>query len=113
MTNDRFLTFVPADRTGIDLNFQPIKEKPLKLEVGYERIFLQNRPGIGEMETDGYNLLRSTISYAYEMDKSKLEIGLSGFNLLNETYIDHISILRTFNVTNPGINGMLNVRYSF
>ena len=63
--------------------------------------FLQDRPGIGEQNTEGYNLLRATLSYAFQMDKRKLELGLSGFNLLNEAYVDHISILRAFNVTSP------------
>lgn len=113
LTNEGFLTFVPADRAGVDFRYQPLKEKPFNVELGYERVFLQDRPGIGEQNTEGYNLLRATLSYAFQMDKRKLELGLSGFNLLNEAYVDHISILRAFNVTSPGINVMLNIRYTF
>ncbi|MCC5922460.1 MAG: TonB-dependent receptor [Crocinitomicaceae bacterium] len=113
ITNSGFLTFVPADRAGLDIRFQPFKDSPFNIEMGYERVFLQSRPGTGEQQTEGYNLLRSTLSYAFIMDKRKLELGISGFNLLNESYIDHISILRAFDVTSPGINVMLNLRYTF
>ena len=39
LTNEGFLTFVPADRAGVDFRYQPLKEKPFNVELGYERVF--------------------------------------------------------------------------
>lgn len=113
LTSDDNLTFVPADRIGIAPSFRPIKEKPLNIKLGYDYVFQQNRPGIGENSTSGYHLVNAQIQYAFEFNTKKLEIGLSGFNLLNQVYFDHISILRAFEITSPGVNAMLNVRFSF
>lgn len=113
INNNENLTFIPADRTGIKVNYQPLKTTALSVFAQYDHVFEQNRPGDGEQRTTGYNLVQAGIKYEAKFNNKFFTIGVTGFNLLNETYIDHISILRAFNVTNPGRNIMVNLQFRF
>jgi iron complex outermembrane receptor protein len=111
LNNDQNLTFIPADRVGLSINYQPLKKDALTIFAGYDRVFEQARPGEGEESTSGYNLVQAGIKYVANWKGKQFTLGITGFNLLNETYIDHISILRAFNITNPGRNIMLNLQF--
>jgi iron complex outermembrane receptor protein len=45
--------------------------------------------------------------------KSTVEINLSVNNLLNETYISHLSALKIDDIPNPGRNVMLGFNFNF
>lgn len=112
--NNTPLTFIPADRIGIQINYKPIAQRKLNAFVRNQLVFVQNRPGIGELTTNGYNLLDLGISYSWDIKKHhKLNFGITCFNALNRTYIDHISMLRTFEITAPGRNVMANIQWRF
>lgn len=113
LENNENLTFIPADRIGAKASYQPLEKKPLEMFVRNQYIFRQNRPGFGESETVGYNLLDVGVNYQAKVGRHKLTIGLTAFNLLNQTYFDHISILRAFEITAPGRNVMLNLQWQF
>lgn len=113
LVNDGPLTFIPADRMGAQITAQPFKEKSFEVFARNQYIFRQNRPGLGESETAGYNLLDFGMRYTLKLGEQRLNFGLTVFNLLNQTYFDHISILRAFEVTAPGRNAMINVQWRF
>jgi iron complex outermembrane receptor protein len=73
----------------------------------------QKRIGINEEATSGYALLNFGIRKKFNLENNQLETGVRVYNALNETYVDHMSILRTFNVSSPGRNFMLNLKYNF
>ena len=107
------LTFIPADRIGVGVKYFPFENIPLEVMGGYDLVFTQNRPGFNEVSTNGYNLVKASVKYTASFNNHKVAIGVTGFNLLNETYVDHISILRAFNVTHPGRNIMINIQWQF
>lgn len=113
LKNNRPLTFVPADRISASFIYKPLENKELVFSSGYEYAFLQNRPGLQETATDGYGLLRASVKHTWSIKKHDLSIAVTGFNLLNKTYVDHIAILRAFNVTHPGRNVMINLQWQF
>jgi iron complex outermembrane receptor protein len=45
--------------------------------------------------------------------KNTLDVYLSGTNLLNKTYLDHMSLFRPFGINQMGRNIALNVRIPF
>ena len=111
--NNRPLTFIPADRVVAKINYSPINNNKLVISSGYEYAFMQNRPGLQEVTTDGYGLLRASIKYTWDIKKHDFSIAVTGFNLLNTRYIDHVAILRAFNVSHPGRNVMINLQWQF
>jgi iron complex outermembrane receptor protein len=113
LVNEDHLTFIPADRVGTQITFQPLKQSTFEIFARNQYIFRQNRPGFGEEQTRGYNLLDFGMNYKVKLGDHRLNIGLTAFNLLNQTYFDHISILRAFKITAPGRNLMLNVQWRF
>lgn len=110
---DDNLTFVPADQIRLKASYRPIKGKPLNIFVENRYVFEQNRPGIGEMTTPSYNLFNSGVSYEFNFGRHHLTLGVTAYNLFNEVYVDHISILRAFDVTHPGRNIMGNIQWRF
>lgn len=110
---DENLTFVPADNYNFSLKLRPFENLNTQFNANLRYVANQLRPGFGEMTTDSYSLLNIGINHRFNFKKQELALGLSVFNLLNSTYFDHMSILRTFEVTAPGRNVMINLQYSF
>jgi iron complex outermembrane recepter protein len=111
--NDENLNFIPADNFSTTLNWKPINENNLLVYTTWDFVNDQNRIGINELATPRYNLLHLGATKSYEINTGEISIGLQAMNLLNETYLDHLSILRAFGVTNPGRNFRINVAYKF
>jgi len=113
LVNEEHLTFIPADRIGTQVSYHPLKTNVLEFFVRNQFVFLQDRPGFGEEITSAYNLFDIGLNYQVKLGSQKLNIGLTAFNLLNQTYFDHISLLRAFEVTAPGRNLLLNIQWKF
>ncbi len=107
------LTFVPQDHYSLKLRYQPTALPKVSLSTRWQWFAQQNRPGFNEEVTDAYQLWDIGAQYQWQWHNQSLEVGIRALNLLNETYLSHMSILRAFEVTNPGRNLMLNLRYSF
>lgn len=110
---DENLTFVPQDHYSLRLRYRPTALPKLSLSTRWQWFAAQNRPGFNEEVTDAYQLFDIGVQYEWQMNDQSFEAGVRALNLFNETYISHMSILRAFEVTNPGRNLMLNLRYSF
>jgi iron complex outermembrane receptor protein len=107
------LTFIPADRIGTQINYSPLANRRLTSFIRNQFIITHNRPGIGELSTTGCHLLDAGVSYSLLIKAHRLSFGVTCFNILNQTYVDHISILRAFEVTAPGRNLMVNIKWEF
>ncbi len=110
---DEYLTFVPADNINLRGQYQLGKnEKDIAFIAG--RIVAdQNRPGLNEERTNGFFLLSAGLAKQIKVGNQTVNIGITGMNLLNKVYVDHMSILRAFNVTHTGRNFILNFQYKF
>ncbi|GGE24626.1 TonB-dependent receptor [Psychroflexus planctonicus] len=109
---DEPLTFIPPDNMNFNVNWLPFNT-PTTFSAGLRLIGEQSRPGFNEEQTDGYTLFNLGVSHYFELGANELQVGLTGNNLLNETYVDHMSLLRANSVTSPGRNIMLNLRFQF
>ncbi|MEI2420551.1 hypothetical protein V6O07_09780, partial [Arthrospira platensis SPKY2] len=72
------------------------------------------RPGLLEQETSGFTLLHFGVSRLWEMSEgSSFQAGITVYNALNTRFVDHMSILRAFEIPSPGRNIMLSLRYNW
>lgn len=107
------LTFIPANNYTGRIQYQPLDNQPLKVFAGTRYISRQGNPGLNEETTGMYVLFNAGINHEFKLGENTLALGVTGFNLLNRTYVDHMSILRAFNITHPGRNLMMSVNFRF
>ncbi|MBA3986738.1 MAG: TonB-dependent receptor [Flavobacteriales bacterium] len=110
---DEYLTFIPADQYGLDLNYKPFFSKRTLFTAALSHTSKQNRPGFNELSTPAYTLVHTGVAHDFIFEKGVLNTSVQVKNLLNTNYVDHLSILRAFDITNPGRNLQLAVRYKF
>ncbi|TVP48266.1 MAG: TonB-dependent receptor [Mongoliibacter sp.] len=111
-----FLPYIPAFRWTQSVDFR------LKNFGGIQRpyisllgtaVFDQNREAPLEEATPGYYLLGLNVGGNVQVGKNLVDVYLSGTNLLNQTYLDHMSLFRPFGINQIGRNVALNVRVPF
>lgn len=110
---DEPLTFIPPDNFNFEAEYRLGKLQNTSVFSKIRSIARQDRPGFNEEKTDGYTLLGLGLSHNFTFGIHKLEASLTVQNLLNEIYVDHLSILRAFNIPSPGRNVMFNLRFYF
>ncbi|MBK0382173.1 TonB-dependent receptor [Pedobacter sp. SD-b] len=115
LAQNRPLPFIPAASLRNEIRLEP-KIKSLKssyFSVGLDNYFAQNRIDNFETTTGGYSLLRAGIGTAFNIGKQVVRLNVSGNNLLNKKYYDHLSRFKpgrldetnpTFGIYNPGRN---------
>ncbi|MCA1752911.1 MAG: TonB-dependent receptor [Flavobacteriales bacterium] len=113
LNSDENLTFVPPDQLMFRIGGRPFADDATSLFLGGRYAALQNRPGPGEAITPAYFLLDAGAERSFPMGSTVFTAGISVFNALNAVYVDHMSILRSFNVTHPGRNIAVNLRLNF
>lgn len=112
-SNKENLTYIPAGNYCLRIQGKPLVKLGSQAFIKVNYIDRQNRPGPGEESTPGYVLLNAGVTHDLPLNGNTLSLGITGFNLLNNMYTDHMSILRAFNITQTGRNIMGSVRYSF
>ena len=70
----------------------------------------QNRVDRNELTTPAYFLLDAGVSLEIKAGKQNLTFSLQGFNLLNNTYFNHLSRYRLVGIPEPGRNVVLSLR---
>lgn len=107
------LTFIPPDNYNFELGYYALNNKSLYLFSKIRSINNQNRTGVEEDPTPGYTLLNLGASKEFKWEENSFTAGITLYNSLNKNYVDHLSILRPFNISSPGRNLMLNLKYNF
>lgn len=107
------LTFIPPDNYNAEVGYYGLKNKSLYLFSKLRVISDQDRIGLNEETTPGYMLLNFGLSKKFFLKQNSLNAGITVYNSLNKTYVDHMSILRAFEVSSSGRNIMLNLKYEF
>ncbi|MBZ9730408.1 TonB-dependent receptor [Salegentibacter sp. JZCK2] len=111
--NNRNISFIPPDNFNLEVGYFGLNDRSLYAFSKLRLIRDQDRAGLNEETTPGYALVNLGISKKFNLGNNQLETGITVYNALNKTYVDHMSILRAFNVSSPGRNLMLNVKYNF
>lgn len=108
-----YLPLIPANNWTNTLRVEfDNKESWLKNSYAFltlQSVFDQNNPSEFETETDGYSLLNVGLGGTCLIFNAPVAIRLSGNNLLNETYVSHLSRLKVDGISNIGRNFNLGV----
>lgn len=113
LSNGDYLPLIPANNLTNTLRFEiDHKDNWLKSSYGFvmlKSVFDQNNNSGFETESEGYNLLNIGFGGTCSIYNKQVAIRISGNNLLNETYISHLSRLKTDGTANIGSNFNLGV----
>jgi len=91
---DSPLPFIPAAVLRNELRIEPTTKGSFQrtfISLGLDNVFRQNRVDLFETTTSGYTLLNAAIGTTLKLGSQPLRIGISGNNLLNKRYYDHLS----------------------
>ncbi len=113
LNNGNNLPFIAAPKLNSDIklsfkNNKHINEFTVKPGITY--IFKQNRPGNFETETPDYYLVNISASITIKHPKNIIQLSVTGNNLLNNTYYDHLSRFKYYGIYNIGRNVSLNFK---
>lgn len=110
-----YLPLIPANSLTNTLRIEFEGRNTFKEKYTFVRlknVFDQNNPGRFETETKGYNLLGAGVGTVLQFDKVQVDLNLSGTNLLNQTYISHLSRLKQDGIFNIGRNIIFSANIS-
>tara|TARA_R110002049_G_scaffold273749_1_gene451571 strand:- start:3907 stop:6171 length:2265 start_codon:yes stop_codon:yes gene_type:complete len=111
--NDTYLPLIPANSLSNTLRIE--FEKPW-VKNGYAFIklkstFDQNNASLFETATNGYNLLSAGLGGRFKVFKNETTVTVSGTNLTDKTYINHLSRLKPDGIFNIGRNINVGIKY--
>ncbi|MCF7569357.1 TonB-dependent receptor [Sabulilitoribacter arenilitoris] len=111
--NDTYLPLIPANSIS---NTVRVEFEERWISKGYAFIklrstFDQNNVSGFETNTNGFNLLSAGLGGNVLVFNNELNITISGNNLTNKTYINHLSRLRPDGIFNMGRNITIGLNY--
>ncbi len=103
-----FLPLIPANNITNTLRLE-FNKKNKCFQNGYafaslKSVFKQNKVSTFETITNGYSLLNMGLGATTFIAKQSIDIRISANNLLDKTYISHLSRLKTDGIANIGRN---------
>ena len=113
--NGEYLPLIPANSVTNTLRVEFESEKLLKSKYAFVRlksVFDQDKVSTFETRTGGYSLLSAGLGGNLELGGSRLSLSISGNNLLDRTYISHLSRLKYDEIPNIGRNIQVRLEYS-
>lgn len=104
--NNSALPFIPAATLNNELRFEPTIKglKDSYVKVGVTNVFKQDRFDSFETETSGYTLIDAGIGTSLKVKNGKINLWLTGQNLTNKLYYNHLSRYKPAGIFNPGRN---------
>ena len=114
--NGEYLPLIPANKWSntIRTEFKGSKKfNGIYAALILDSYFEQNNVSQFETATPGYNLLNLRMGGNLDFRNVALGMNLSFNNMLNETYISHLSALKTDMIPNPGRNIVLGLNFKF
>ena len=111
-----YLPFIPAQKLNSQMHIKFKEKQRLRMpfmNIGYTYVFSQNKPGQFETSTPSYDLLFISAGAELNFNKHKLLFSISGNNLLNEVYFDHLSRYKYYGIYNIGRSVSINIKYQF
>jgi iron complex outermembrane receptor protein len=106
------LPFIPHNRLRSEIRLRPasiLEKGQLYLKFGSELAFEQDQPAPLETFSDSYHLLHAGIGISVPLSGQSLSLDIQVRNLLNTSYIDHLSTLKPLGYFNMGRNIVLNL----
>jgi len=115
-SNGDYLPFIPAGKINLNLMVKKEKLGMLRnafISLNVNKAFRQNSPAPDETATDGYTLVDAATGFECSIGRQPFMVKLSGSNLFDVRYIDHLSTLKEVNLYNPGRNISLSLSVPF
>lgn len=112
--NDSYLPLIPANSLSNTLRVE-FETKSVQKIYGFVRLnthFKQANVSGFETPSDGYNLLGAGFGGTVQLFKNNLDIRISGSNLTDKTYINHLSRLKSDGLYNIGRNINVGLTYA-
>ncbi|EAR01184.1 Hemin receptor [Maribacter sp. HTCC2170] len=107
------LPLIPANSLSNTLRFESnsstTRVKNKYAFITLKSVFDQNKTGEFESATDGYSLLNIGFGGNFSINKTLCEVRLSGNNILDKSYVSHLSRLKVDGINNIGRNISLGV----
>lgn len=109
------LPFIPAPLLRNELRFEPDVRglQNTWFSVGLDNFMSQNHVDMFETPTPAYTLVNASLGTTLKIGPQELQLNISGNNLLNKAYIDHLSRFKTEGFLNPGRNISFGIRLPF
>ena len=113
--NDIYLPLIPANKltNTARAEFESNTLKNAYCFISLGTTFRQNSVSTFESSTKGYSLLSAGFGSDFKFLKNKLSFSISGNNLTNKAYINHLSRLKADDISNIGRNIKLSIFYTF
>ena len=109
-------TFIPQDRLGVELRLDKDQIGSLKRSYfSFETLYFleQDRTGQNETPSPDYTLLNVRMGTSLTLGSQMIDVFLNANNLLDETYIDHLSVTKPLELNMIGRNIVLGLRIPF
>lgn len=109
LKSNQYLPLIPANNLTNTVRVEFNNDKESSVRDGYafitlKSIFNQNSISAFEEETDGYTLLNIGIGGHIQVFGQKMNVHISGNNILDKSYVSHLSRLKTDGILNIGRN---------
>lgn len=103
---DTPLPFIPAASLNNEIRFEPTFKGLSNsfIKIGLTNVFKQDRFDSFETQTDGYTLLDAGIGTTVKVKNSKVSLWVTGQNLTNKVYFNHLSRYKLAGIYNQGRN---------
>ncbi|MEP7267157.1 MAG: TonB-dependent receptor [Saprospiraceae bacterium] len=110
-----YTPFIPASKFSAAFLSQiySTKNKIVSFQTEWEHYFQQNNIYTGEIPTHSYNLFNASVQAKFLKISSHYSFSISGQNLFNKSYYDHLSRLKYFGLNNIGRNIFIQLKYTF
>jgi iron complex outermembrane receptor protein len=116
LQNGGYLPQIPANNWNNTIKTDFVIGK--WLEQGFATLnvsttFSQDKVSGFDISSDGYTLLNMGFGGKVKLGKTAFDVNLNGNNLLNKTYIPHLSRLATAGIPNLGTNFIFGITFKF
>ena len=111
----RNLPLIPANKWNNTVRVDFNSNKTFKdsfLTATVEHTLSQNNPSLFETKSNDYTLVNLGIGGKIILGKTSFNVNLNGNNLLNKTYIAHLSRLKNDGIPNIGRNIVLGINFN-
>lgn len=107
------LTFIPQARLNTRVQWLRKIKKKVGFEGGmiqYQYFLEQDRPGILEQNTPAFQLLNASVSFRWDRANAPVYLTVGARNILNESYVPHVSRLRILDLMEPARSIFVSLR---
>ncbi|SFH29000.1 TonB-dependent receptor [Pedobacter insulae] len=104
--NDLPLPFIPAASLNNEIRFEPTLKglHDSFFKIGLTNVFKQSRFDSFETQTNGYTLLDVGVGTSFKVKKGKINVWVTGQNLTDKLYFNHLSRYKPEGIYNQGRN---------